>query len=182
MSHLTRKWTFVLCSSWSFNWACAGIQGGHIFNSLSAASTTSMYMSHITRKPVFGVCDKVRLKLACTATETSYGLEISAIASRGIILSKQRTTKVLIRLRGCAGWSAPLLFAYGINRFSHDVALIWANIEGSDKTESMPRLTWAFASCLNDKYPTLFAIPSVTFGGIKVKSTHFSTFIQYLLN
>ena len=28
--------------------------------------------------------------------------------------------KVLIRLRGCAGWSAPL-FAYGINRFSHDV-------------------------------------------------------------
>ena len=30
---------------------------------------------------------------------------------------------VLIRLCGCAGWSAPLLFAYGINRFSHDVAL-----------------------------------------------------------
>ena len=25
---------------------------------------------------------------------------------------------MLIRLRGCAGWSAPLLFAYGINRFS----------------------------------------------------------------
>ena len=34
----------------------------------------------------------------------------------------QRTTKALIRLRGCAGWSVPLLFAYGINRFSHDVA------------------------------------------------------------
>ena len=31
---------------------------------------------------------------------------------------------MLIRLRGCAGWSAPLLFAYGINRFSHDVAHI----------------------------------------------------------
>ena len=29
---------------------------------------------------------------------------------------------MLIRLRGCAGWSAPLLFAYGINRFSHNVA------------------------------------------------------------
>ena len=28
---------------------------------------------------------------------------------------------MLIRLRGCAGWSAPLLFAYGWNRFSHDV-------------------------------------------------------------
>ena len=41
-------------------------------------------------------------------------LEISAIESRDIILSKQRTTKALIRLRGCAGWSAPLLFAYDI--------------------------------------------------------------------
>ena len=49
----------------------------------------------------------------------------SAIASRDIILSRQRTTKALIRLRGCAGWSAPLLFAYGIKRFSHDVAHIW---------------------------------------------------------
>ena len=29
---------------------------------------------------------------------------------------------MLIRLRGCAGWCAPLLFANGINRFSHDVA------------------------------------------------------------
>ena len=30
-------------------------------------------------------------------------LEISAIESRDIILSKQRKTKALIRLRGCAG-------------------------------------------------------------------------------
>ena len=33
---------------------------------------------------------------------------------RDIILSKQRTTKTLIRLRRCAGWSAPLSFAYEI--------------------------------------------------------------------
>ena len=46
------------------------------------------------------------------------------IETRGIILSRQRTTKALTRLRGCAGWSVPLLFAYGINRFSHDVAQI----------------------------------------------------------
>ena len=43
-------------------------------------------------------------------------------ASIGILLSKQQSTKALIRLHGCAGWSAPLWFAYGINRFSHDVA------------------------------------------------------------
>ena len=29
---------------------------------------------------------------------------------------------MLIRLHGCADWSASLLFAYGINRFSHDEA------------------------------------------------------------
>ena len=44
------------------------------------------------------------------------------IRSRDIILSRQWTTKVLIRLCRCTGWSAPLLFAYGTNRFSHDVA------------------------------------------------------------
>ena len=34
----------------------------------------------------------------------------------------ERMTKTLIRLRGCAGWSASLLFAYGISRFCHDAA------------------------------------------------------------
>ena len=28
-----------------------------------------------------------------------------------MLLSKRRITKALIRLRGCAGWSAPVLFA-----------------------------------------------------------------------
>ena len=38
---------------------------------------------------------------------------------------------MLIRLCECAGWSAPLLFAYGKNGFSHDVAHIhydWMHI------------------------------------------------------
>ena len=67
-------------------------------------------MSLVTRKPVFGIFDQVRLKPACSASEASYSLEISDIETRGIILSRQRTTKALIRLRGCADWSAPLLF------------------------------------------------------------------------
>ena len=50
------------------------------------------------RKPVYGVCDQVRLKPACTATETSQGLEILDLTSTCVIVSKQRTTKVLIRL------------------------------------------------------------------------------------
>ena len=46
--------------------------------------------------------------------EARSSLEILAIESRDIILSKQRTTKALIGLRECAGWSAPLSFAYDI--------------------------------------------------------------------
>ena len=82
------------------------------------------YIWASSRENLSGCSDQLRLKTACSATETSWGLEISAIARRGNILSRQRTTKVLIRLRGCIGWSAPLLFAYGKNWFSHDVAQI----------------------------------------------------------
>ena len=44
--------------------------------------------------------DRVRLKPASSVTETSWGLEILDLASIGtcIILSRQQTTKVLIRL------------------------------------------------------------------------------------
>ena len=75
------------------------------------------YMSPVTRKPVFRVCDQVRLKLAWSAIETSYKLEISDIDTRDVILSRQWITKILIRLCGCAGWSASLFFAYGITGF-----------------------------------------------------------------
>ena len=75
------------------------------------------HMSHVTRKPVFGVCHQGRFKPGSTAAETSWRLEILNIETRDIILSKQGITKAPIRLPGCAGWSAPLLFAYGITGF-----------------------------------------------------------------
>ena len=79
-------------------------------------------MSHVARKPVFGVCDQVRLvKPACSAVEASYSHAIANVETRDIILPRQRKTKALIKLRRCEASSAPLLFAYGINRFSHDV-------------------------------------------------------------
>ena len=89
-------------------------------------------LSHVTRKSVFRIFDKVRHNPACSATELSWSLEISDIETRSIILSRKQTTKALIRLHRCTGWSAPLLFAYGINRFSHDVAQI---------TESCPKFS-----------------------------------------
>ena len=56
-------------------------------------------MSLVTRKPVFRVCDQVRRKPACSVSEASQSLEISDIETRGSMLSRQWTTKALIRLR-----------------------------------------------------------------------------------
>ena len=49
-----------------------------------------------------GVSDQVRLKLACSATEVRMRLEILVTETRDITLSRQRTTKALIRLLICA--------------------------------------------------------------------------------
>ena len=61
-------------------------------------------------KPVFGVSDKARLKPISSATETSLKIKFSLVACLDVILSKMGITKALISLRGCAGWSVPLLF------------------------------------------------------------------------
>ena len=51
-----------------------------------------------------------KFKSFSSATETSYKIVITPVASLHMILSNMRITKALIRLRGCAGWSAPVLF------------------------------------------------------------------------
>ena len=60
--------------------------------------------------PVFRVCDKASFKPVSSATETRKKIESSLEASLDIALSNKWIRKALIRLRGCAGWSAPLLF------------------------------------------------------------------------
>ena len=60
----------------------------------------------------------------------------------GILLSKQRTTKALIR-------SAPLLFAYGINRFSHDVAYIVIFLPEHSRTVSLETSVYTFTRTVN---------------------------------
>ena len=83
---------------------------------------------------------------------------------------------MLIRLRGCAGLSAPLLFAYGINRFSHDVAQSLNCPQQSNRNEHQnyanrndPRFSakqaWANSADPDQMLgagPTLFAIASAT--------------------
>ena len=64
-------------------------------------------MGLVATKPVFGISDKGRLKPVSSATD----IEILLEASLDMILSSMRLTNALISLRGCAGWSVPLLCA-----------------------------------------------------------------------
>ena len=76
-------------------------------------------MGLIATKPVFGVSDKARLKPGPSARKTSWKIKILLVASLNMILSKTRITRALIRLRGCTGWSAPVLFASPEDRYPH---------------------------------------------------------------
>ena len=55
-------------------------------------------------------------------------MESLFVASLYMILSNKRIIKALIRLRGCAGWYVPLLFANTEYRFSRVEAQIESNI------------------------------------------------------
>ena len=68
-------------------------------------------MGRDVTKPVFGVSGKSSFKPFYSATEISLKIEISPVTRLRMILSDKRITKALISLRGCVGWSAPVLFA-----------------------------------------------------------------------
>ena len=60
--------------------------------------------SHEARKPVFWVSDKASLKPVPSAKQARMKIDIfSHEASLGMILLKKQATKLLMRLRGCAG-------------------------------------------------------------------------------
>ena len=91
-------WSESSLGAQSFCWFCheAAHMMLHLLQVYQMLLKWYKYMYHlslVTRKPVFRVSDQGRLKLQCSSIETSYSLEILDIASRGIILSKQRTTK-----------------------------------------------------------------------------------------
>ena len=71
-------------------------------------------MSHDMTKRVFGSFPPGQTQTGLHSHRSYVEFWNLAIKFRDIILSKQRTTKVLIRLRGCAGWYVPLLFTYDI--------------------------------------------------------------------
>ena len=85
-------------------------------------------MGLIARKPVFRISDNANFKFVCSATDTSSKIVISLEACLHRILFIKRITKGLIRLRECAGWSAPVLFIIPEDRYSHVEAHIVAHI------------------------------------------------------
>ena len=86
-------------------------------------------MGLIATKSVFGVSHKVMLKQVFLVTETSWNNEILYATSLNIIaLCNEQKSKVLIIMRGCASWSAILLFTNPKDRFSRIEAQIRMNI------------------------------------------------------
>ena len=60
---------------------------------------------------------------------TCYFVNLSSLS---IILSRGRTTKALIRLRGCVGWPGPLIFECNYVRFSLDTAHKYNNCHNNN--------------------------------------------------
>ena len=94
--------------------------------------------------------------------------KISAVATISIVLSRQRTIKMLIRMHGCADWPASLLDEYDLNRFSHDLSF-WLNACILHDTVHYQELILtcylitndAICNCIWESYVRLALVPNV---------------------
>ena len=84
-----------------------------------------------------------------------------------IILSRQRATKVLIRLRECAGWSAPLLFGNVSICYIQVFLMIWLKIkvfriisfclDEQPKTQGVATMAWGLlVKLVSGSHPSLY--------------------------
>ena len=69
------------------------------------------YLGLNGKKPIFGFPTKLDSNQSAPLQREAGKLKFHLVAILDMILSKKRITEALIRLRRCAGWSAPLLFA-----------------------------------------------------------------------
>ena len=117
--------TYRLCEQRRFRWACASVQSRQNLCCLFIQAVSQEEPSD--RKPdrcPLWMAGHVQLKFVMTECSKT---QIRLTRHIGIVVSTGQMTKMLIRirLRRYAGWSASLLFAYGIiNRFCHGVAQI----------------------------------------------------------
>ena len=111
-----KYWKPIFLLTWLRHWSCKLLLVTVKFTkvTLEHRSGANSTWNDMCKLAMF--VTKLRLKPTCSATEANLGLEIFGITSIDIILSRERTTKTLIRLHGCVGWSASLLFPYGIRQ------------------------------------------------------------------
>ena len=96
---------FILCSKME--------QLSYLFRRIEALLQGFLVLLRsILYEPVFGGFGQLRFNLVCSSTDVSYKPEISDIEIRCIVLSRQGTTKTLIRLCRCTGLSVSFLFTY----------------------------------------------------------------------
>ena len=152
-----------------------------------------VFVVRIWQKQVFTWCGSfVFSPNACCGTGNYLDSELYWV------LSRQRITKALIRLRECAGWPVPLLFAYGKNRFSHDVAHLFCFFSpnaccgtGNPPTPNLPyprsfnRICFLYLKttitskglCYNKPTPSLeLSLNQLCLETLRLKSTFWSVF------
>ena len=96
---------------------------------LSYSSNQDQFnLSLVTRKPVFGGVRPSKTQTSLLSKRDQREAWNFGFSNYRYYTTKQRPTKLLFRLCGCTVWSQPLLFTYGINRFSHDVAHLIPNM------------------------------------------------------
>jgi hypothetical protein len=88
--------------------------------------TRMLYMSRVTTKPTKCFCDKHGSKPACASAQSYQdpccSLSVSLLATCYRVC--KRTARILISLRGCAGWSGSMLVANALCWLCHDAAHI----------------------------------------------------------
>ena len=81
---------------------------------ISTSGTIQTQNWALLRQNLSSGYDKARFQTASPATETSYEISLRQVK----IWYYTRITKGLIKLCGCTGWSAPLLFSHPKDKFS----------------------------------------------------------------
>ena len=82
------------------------------------------YETRHEKRPVFGVCNQLRLKLMGLARGLKFRLQPLEVLYYPGSEQQKRWSDCADAQADRSVWSAPLLFTYGINRFSHDMAHI----------------------------------------------------------
>ena len=113
------KWLLLaLCNKNIFQW---NVYRGITRNNLKNKEEK---MSRDMTNPTKWVCDQRRLRSAWASTQSDQSLRCPHEESSGPYLPIERTTKTLIRLGGCPGWSESSLGAQSLCWFCRVVAQI----------------------------------------------------------